>query len=518
MSKRKLIADMFLIILLSASVSFSLLGFCSSSRTVFSGVVYASPAIPVEGASVTASGPEGYGSASTDALGHYSITTGLMTGNYTVKASANGYLDATIENVAVTGGLDTPNVNFMLIVSGAISGKVTDAISSLPLNGAMVEAQNATGGAIFETAFTDVNGDYLVNTNLATGTFNVTASSTGHIVKTVSGITVTAGVETKNVDLTLEKSGTISGTVTDSISSAPLESVIISASTAGGISGGYTITNASGKYSINTNLATGTYNVSAWFPDLHLSKTVSGIAITAGAETTADLALDRSGIISGRVTQSPGGQPVAGASVVASSGGFAYFGSAQTNTTGYYSIASGLGTGTYTVIASFGMAFNMTYGVSVVAGSETSVDMALIIVPSGTIAGRVTNSTGSPIQFATVDAEGADGSGHATTDANGNYTISSGLGTGTYTVNASATGYSMMSVSGVNVIVDQVTSNVNFQLSALPSGRISGTVEAEFPVIPEFPQSIFVFLMVASLIAVASTRLRNAKAKHIELS
>jgi hypothetical protein len=474
--------------------------------------------IPIDGASVTASGPEGYGSASTDSLGHYNITRGLMTGNYTVTVSASGYLDAMTENVAVIGGLETSNVDFMLSVSGAISGKVTDAISSLPLKGAMVEVLNATGSGTSQTAFTDENGDYLVNTNLATGTFNVTASSTGHIIKTVSGITVTAGVGTKNVDLALEKSGTISGTVTDSVSSAPLESVAILASTVGGVFGGFAVTNTSGQYNINTNLATGTYNVSALFPDLHVSKTVSGIAVTAGAETTTDLALDRSGIISGRVTGSSSGQPVAGASVIASSG-LAYFGSAKTNTTGHYRIASGLGTGTYTVMASFGMAVNMTFGVSVVAGSETSnVDIELIIIPSGTIIGRVTNSTGSPIEFATVYAEGADGSGHTTTDVNGNYTISSGLGTGTYTVNASATGYSVMNVSGVNVIVDQVTSNVNIQLSALPSGRISGTVEAEFPAIPEFPQPIFVFLMTAFLIAVASTRLRNARAKRIELS
>ena len=507
-------------ILLSASINTSLLVLCNSSKTVFSGVVYALPMIPVEGAYVTASGPEGSGFASTDSLGHYSITEGLMTGNYTVTVSASGYLDATIENVTVTSGLETTNVNVVLNVSGAISGKVTEAISSLPLENVIVEVQNATGSGISESAYTDVNGDYLVNTNLATGTYNVTAYySTGHIMKTVGGIAVTAGIETKNVDLTLEKSGTIFGTVTDSVSSLPLASISIWASTAGGMFGGFAATNASGQYSIYTNLATGTYNVSASYPEGHLSKTISGVIVTAGAGTEANLALDPSGIISGVITRSSNGDPVKGASVGAFSGGFDYFGSAETDETGHYSISSGLGTETYTVMASFGSAYNYTSGVSVVAGSETSnVNLMLDIIPSGTITGRVTNSTGSPIEFALVQAEGPEGSGDAYTDSNGNYTISSGLGTGTYVVNASATGYTMMSVSNVDVVVDQVTSNVNFQLSAIPSGRISGTVEAGSPAIPEFPQPIFVFLLAASLITVAFARLHNARLKRTKLS
>jgi len=516
--KRKLIANLILMILLSAAINVSVLALHSSSKTVFSGIVYASPMIPVEGASVTASGSEGYGFALTDSSGHYSIDEGLMTGNYTVEVSADGYLDAIVEDVAVTGGLETSNVNFVLGVSGAISGKVTDAISSLPLAGVIVEVQNATGSGTSESAFTDANGDYLVKTNLATGTYNVTTFSTGHIAKAVGGIAVTAGIETKNVDLTLEKSGTIFGTVTDSVSSAPLASISIWASAAGGIFGGYAITNASGQYSMNTNLATGTYNVSALYPEGHVSKTISGIMVTAGAETAANLTLDPSGIISGRVTESSGGQPVAEANVAAYSGGFGYFGSAETNATGYYMMSSGLGTETYTVMAYFGSAYNMTAGVSVVAGSETSnVDFMLDITPSGTITGRVTNSTGSPIQFASVHAEGPYGSGDASTDSNGDYTISSGLGTGTYTVNASATGYSMMSVSDVNVIVDQVTPDVNFQLSTMPSGRISGRVEAESPAIPELQQPILVFLVTTSLIAVAFAKFHSARTKRTEL-
>lgn len=518
MLKRKLIADFKVVmVLLSVLASVSALTLSSSSKSVFSGVVYAAPLIPLEDAYVTASGPEGYGSASTDSSGQYTITEGLMTGNYTVTASARGYLDAKIENVTVTGGLETSNVNFLLDVSGGISGKITEVGTDLPLQSVMVTASSSMSGGISESAFTDANGDYFIYTNLATGTYNVTASySTGHITKDTTGIAVTAGIETKNVNLALEKSGIISGTVTDSVSSLPLPDIYIFVSSAAGVFSGYALTNSSGRYRVNMNLDTGSYNASVLFPVGYLSKEVSGIAVTAGLETTADLALDPSGIISGRVTSIPGGQPVADASVSAYSGGFDYFGSADTNATGYYRISSGLGTETYTVLASFGSDFNMTTGVNVVAGSETpDVNFQLAITPSGTITGRVTNTTGSPIEGAYVSAEGLAGSGHAYTDSNGDYSISSGLETGTYTVNASATGYSTISVTDVSVTVDQVTPNVDFQLSSVPSGIISGKVEAESPAIPEFPHPIFVFLLAASVIAVAFAKLRTTRKKAL---
>lgn len=504
-------------VLLSVLASISASALSSSAKQVFSGVVYAAPLIPLEGAYVTASGPEGYGSAFTDSSGQYSIAEGLMTGNYTVTASAEGYLDAKIENVAVTAGLETSNINFLLNVSGGISGTITEVGTDLPLESVMVTAESSMGGGISESAITDANGDYLIYTNLATGTYNVTASySTGHITTDTSGIAVTAGTETKNVDLALEKSGIISGIVTDSVSSLPLPDISIVVSSAEGAFAGFAATNSSGEYRVNMNLATGSYNVSALFPEGHISKEISGIAVTAGLETTADLALDPSGIISGRVTALPGGQPVAEASVSAYSGGFVYFGSAETNTSGYYRISSGLGTETYTVFGSFGSGFNVTIGVDVVAGSETSdVNIQLSITPSGIITGRVTNTTGSPIEGAYVLAEGPAGSGDSQTDSNGDYSISSGLGTGTYTVNASATGYSTISVTDVSVTVDEVTPNVNFQLPSVLSGIISGTVESEFPVIPEFPQPIFGFLFAASVIALAFAKLRTTRKKAL---
>jgi hypothetical protein len=142
--------------------------------------------------------------------------------------------------------------------------------------------------------------------------------------------------------------------------------------------------------------------------------------------------------------------------------------------------------------------------------------MQLEIVPSGVISGRVTNTTGSPIEGAFVTAEGLGGSGSAFTDSNGDYTISTGLDTGMYTVNASAFGYTMVSLTDVNVVVDQVTSNVDFQLPTALSGTISGTVMADFVPIPEYSSTLVAFVFAASTALVAFGKLRAVRRKTLD--
>jgi hypothetical protein len=418
----------------SLVVHASIINVSISFNRTFLGVVYANSGMLVSGAIVTASGDEGYGYAITNSLGQYIINEGLKTGNYTVGVIAAGYLIETIENVSVTVGAETSNKNFYLSLSGGISGRVTDAISG-----------------------------------------------------------------------------------------APLQNVVIMASTSeGGTYGWSAVTDADGKYSIITNLASGTYNVTAMFPENHVTQTVGGIVVAAGVEVKGiDLALERSGIISGRITATPSGAPLGNATVTAVSGDSQYFGFTQTNATGHYRMVSGLGTGTYTVYATYGMSFNYVDDVDVVAGAETSnIDIELIVSPpppSGIIMGAVTDTSSKPIANALVTAEGSAGSGEDYTDENGNYVISSGLGTGIYAVNASALGYSSEQIADVSVTVDQVTSDVDFQLSRIPpeqSGRISGTVQGDANPIPEFQYPTVIFLFV-TIIAIVFAKSFKAKPKHV---
>ena len=93
-----------------------------------------------------------------------------------------------------------------------------------------------------------------------------------------------------------------------------------------------------------------------------------------------------------------------------------------------------------------------------------------MVAANGTIAGTVTNASGSAIADATVAADSQSN----ITDINGNYTIS--IGSGTYTLTASATGYQSDSTSVTVTSGATVTQNFALTPSLPPEGtfNISG--------------------------------------------
>ena len=277
----------------------------------------------------------------------------------------------------------------------------------------MVDAFNATGTGNGEFAITDANGNYQIIQNLATGTYNVEASFTsGYLNTTVTSVAVTAGAMTSNVNLALPTSGVITGTVTNANSGATLQGISVEAIDASGNFADFGSTTSTGQYTMNTNLPTGTYNVTVLFPTGYLSNTLTGISVTAGATTTANIALSPSGAISGTATNVANGQPISGVSILVSSttGGFGF---ASTDSSGNYQVNTNLGTGTYTVEAIYGTQF-VTYpsSVSVTAGQTTpSINFQLTVAASGTISGQVTSSSGGPVIDASVSAQGPGGLG-----------------------------------------------------------------------------------------------------------
>ena len=397
------------------------------------------------------------------------------------------------------------------------------AETGIPLSGATVFAYGSEG---YGYTTTDASGHYLIDKGLPNGTYNVTVSKTGYIDAQKGNIVVTVGNVTPNANVYLNRSGVIAGKVSDNTTGNGIPNIFVSATpSAGGGSGfGYAETDANGNYEITTNLATGTYNVSVYYPTNYVGKTISPVSVTAGVKTTGkDLSLLRSGIISGHI-RTPQNVPLANITVIASSvgGGTTYFGTDETDAAGAYRIDTGLGTESYSITVMSGFNFNTTSGISVTAGSETSnIDLQLEVTPpppSGTITGRVTDASSQPIVDAHVEAIGDTNfdSGDAYTDDNGNYVIFEGLSTDTYTVTASANGYIDKNVTGINVVEDQTTPNVNFQLQQIPptqSGSISGTVTGDSNPIPEFQYPIAMVLTV-TLIAVAAAKSYRFKIKR----
>jgi hypothetical protein len=395
--------------------------------------------------------------------------------------------------------------------------------AGVPISGATVVAYGSEGSGYTTT---NVNGQFTITEGLKTGTYTVTAQKEGYVVTEIENVAVTAPSETSGVNIYMNRSGGISGRITDAVTSFGVPNIPVFAmlSSGGGTYFGSALTDVGGNYEMNMNLGTGTYNVTVMLPKGYISKTVSPVSVTAGQKTTGvNMALERSGIISGRIT-TPTNEPLANITVIASvtDDPLAGFGSDETNATGYYRIASGLGTGNYTVMAYSGMSFDQTTAL-VTAGQETSnVDLQLSVTPpapSGILMGKVTDfSDGTPIEDAHVLAEGDTtvSFGSAYTDQDGNYVISEGLDTDTYTVTASADGYQDANVTMISVTVDLITQNVNLQPHRIPaaqSGKISGTVTGDTNPIPEFEYPIAI-MMVITLVAVAVAKTSKRKTKY----
>ena len=503
------------------NIDFTLAGGGSISGHVFE----ADGVTPIADAGVFAFGPNGWGDARTDGNGEYRID-GLSTGSYRVEAEGiergfvrefyNGTTDfeaATL--VAVTAGVDVPNIDFALDQGGSISGTVYHPDGVTPLAEADIHAFSDTGRSGGHTR-SGPDGTYIIE-GLPTGSFRVQAeahefgfarqfySSTASFMDATL-VAVTVGSDTPGIDFIMEAGGTISGTVVTANPGAPIAGVEVWANPYDGDGfGGGAITDENGYYEI-TGLAPGDYRVRAQRPDGGLAgewyndTTDWGLAervpVLAGQATeNIDFDLGGGGSISGTVYMSDGTTPLAGADVWANlydccGGG----NGALTAADGTFTI-DGLAAADYRVRAqkegytfeyylSTTSHFSSTR-VTVVQGGDTpNTDFTLDL--AGTISGVVTDQvTGQPIANAFVSANTYDccGEGNGTqTDANGSYVIDS-LPSGTYRVSARKDGYvrefwqntsNFESSTPVVVTAPNDTGGIDFALEV--GGSISGVV------------------------------------------
>ncbi|MCB4790804.1 MAG: carboxypeptidase regulatory-like domain-containing protein [Elusimicrobia bacterium] len=238
---------------------------------------------------------------------------------------------------------------------------------------------------------------------------------------------------------------------------------------------------ASGNYSIT--IGTGTYDVKATLSG-YQSQTKTDYSVSNGSTITVNFSLTqisqaKKGIISGKVTKSDGTTAVSVVLVEALQSGITKS-SIMTDNSGNYSIT--IGTGAYDVKASAtGYLSQTKTGYNVTAGSTNTVSFSLVDLSAakyGVISGKVNKSDGTTaISGIVVEVlKSGIAKSNATTDISGNYSIT--IGTGTYDVKASATGYLSQTKTGYNVTAGS-TNTVSFSLvdlSATKSGVISGKV------------------------------------------
>jgi hypothetical protein len=172
---------------------------------------------------------------------------------------------------------------------GAITGTVTDSSTSAAIGGATV---SCTCSGTNQT--TNGSGSYTFS-SVPPGTYSMTFAASGHVSQTVNNVTV-AGGSTTTENVALAKPGVITGTVTDSSTSAAIGGATVSCT----CSGTNQTTNGSGSYTFSS-VPPGTYSMT-FAASGHVSQTVSGIIVNSGSTTTETVALTP-GTISPTVVQ-----------------------------------------------------------------------------------------------------------------------------------------------------------------------------------------------------------------------
>jgi hypothetical protein len=370
-------------------------------------------------------------------------------------------------NGDLTGAFGSPTT------PGSISGTVTDSVTTTGIGGATVCI--STSGVCGSTSTTTAsNGTYTLS-NVAHGTFEVTASAPGYAAHSTSNVVVTSGGNTPESFALVPNPGSISGTVTDSVSAAPIAGATVCTGTDATCATftHKTTTASDGTYSFS-GLTEGSYQVNVVAAN-YVSQSVTNVGVTPGGTATKNVALvPNPGSITGTVKDSVSSTPISGATVCISTSGTCTATTTTTNGVGVYTLTL-ITEGSYQVTASAIGFSSLSATVPVAPGTATTQDFSLVAGP-GTISGTVTDSvTGLPIGSATVciSTSGTCGSTTTTTAGDGTYTLSN-VAPGTYEVTASAIRYVTQSRTGV-VVTSGGNTPESFAL--VPNlGSISGTV------------------------------------------
>jgi hypothetical protein len=414
------------------------------SGTILSG------GLPVLGANASVSGPNAtFISAVADSVTGVYTLVGVPAGQYQVRFSAVGYLDA-FQSITVVAGQTLNGIDGTLVRQPTISGIVTDAGGARVAN-ATVRARSGSG------AFTSVNATTTTNTNgeytlalFAAGSYSVSAGTPtlaetftdGTFTATASNaVAVAAGQQLANVNIQLlAAAATITGTVRNT-SGVPV-SAFVGLGRPGSPASVANTGTSGGVYTF-TGLAPGTYTVNAFAPGLQSeyydnadAGNATPIVVTAGQTAVIDVTLGVGGTVTGSVLDASGVPvPPFGSSISLLSW--------PNNTS---TLGTGPGpNGTFTfgnvragqyVLYATGPGGNPVYsgGSATYAGAtpftvtdgQTSGPFTLTLRTPGRITGRVLDALAQPVVGATVSAilpSGLGGGQSAVTGSDGRYEI-----------------------------------------------------------------------------------------------
>ncbi|HVP23424.1 MAG TPA: carboxypeptidase-like regulatory domain-containing protein [Conexivisphaerales archaeon] len=494
----------------------------------------------LSGATVSADplsfGPTG-SSGTADANGNYVINSNIGVGQYNVTASDTGFLDQA-QTATINSTSDVDTLNFNLVRSGILWGRVL-GFDGAPVVGAEVMLLDSSGGEASST-ITDSNGMYYFYDRVGTDTYSVKVDfqfsfsllaellqfegnatglnfpyqdapylTNGYVGATSGTVSATTGAYTQVPDLVLQKSGVITGTVTDS-QSHPMANVPVSVEGMSSSLSGIVLTDSSGNYRVSYDIVSDTYQVKAEaYGYVPASNTV---AASQTGTVNLNLMIAKSAGLSGHVYRSSDMKPIPNALIVLQGKTTSMFGTASSDGNGFYDVFGSLGTDSYNLEVLVGSTPIYTGTVSLTSGQNATQDFTgNVFFVSGTVKA---NSTGGPGIFATVSGSmfppvGFPFSGSS--GSNGSFNFAVGVTTGaggtpvTINLTASSFGYSSSSALvnatyGSDISQDFVLLPTS---SSAASATIKGTVTGNSG--PNLPATMYWWHSGSYLFGVNST-------------
>ncbi|WP_368498761.1 cell wall-binding repeat-containing protein [Herbiconiux sp. A18JL235] len=234
---------------------------------------------------------------------------------------------------------------------------------------------------------------------------------------------------------------------------------------------------AGGAFNV-VGLAAGDYRVSATLPG-NGPAAVDVPGVVLGQDYDVDLELQSPGVLSGTVTSSADGEPIAGVSVSRADQ------TAQTDSDGNYVLA-GAKTGAYTVYFTDNVGAYLDLTTAPVAvQTAQAVDLDVELEPAAIITGIVRDSAGAPLPGVTVTSDEFGRPAQALSDFEGRYRLA-GVPAGTYQLvgrpSEEPASSTSVETAGPTVTVEpgQTLDGVDFALDAF--SVISGTLTRSAPV------------------------------------
>jgi hypothetical protein len=401
----------------------------------------------------------------------------------------------------------TASYNFV----ATLSGTITDSATSAGIASAHIEAYRADTGAYVGGTYSYLpNGAYQI-TGLPAGIYKLHFKANNYLDQWYRGmsdrsaattVVVSAPAAINDINVAMVKAGTITGTVSDKDSRATISNVSVTAFNAvSGSLSGSAYTDSTGRYSI-AGLRAGSYKLSfnaqygsnylsQWYSDKSDIASATEAVVANGSTTSGiDVALQKGGSLSGKVTDGVSGAGISGATVFlynTTSGSFSK--STTTDSSGAYRFAG--------IAGSFRLESNahgyltQNYGggpgaaVTVTAaGSTTGIDMALS--KGGTITGKVTAGVSGAglanVSVSVTDAVTGAWVNYAYTDSSGVYSIT-GVATGSYKIRFTVNGYLAQWFGGkgdqaaaTTVAVTAPNTTAGIDITMIEGAAITGSV------------------------------------------